>query len=289
MSGVSNTGHDIGGFAGPAPGPELLVRWVAFGIFMPRFSIHSWNDDGTVNEPWMYPEVTAQIAALIKLRYRLIPYLYELLWQSTQAYEPVIRPTFADFPADPRCYEPNDEMMLGSHLLVAPVVEAGQNMRRVHLPAGTRWIDYWRGDSLEGGQMIERPAPWEQPLIFIREGGVIALNVAEQHFDQRADQRGFMVVPVAGAGETRGGCIEDDGETEAWREGQHGRWQIRAVSDPQTVTLHVSREGNMPLDADIVELFIPASETRALRAANARILKQRVIHGWHQLSLQMAQ
>ena len=58
LSGVSNTGHDIGGFSGPAPDPELLVRWVQFGVFMPRFSIHSWNDDGTVNEPWMHPKAT---------------------------------------------------------------------------------------------------------------------------------------------------------------------------------------------------------------------------------------
>ncbi|MGR8025130.1 TIM-barrel domain-containing protein, partial [Burkholderia cenocepacia] len=59
LAGVSNIGHDIGGFSGHAPSPELLLRWVQFGIFMPRFSIHSWNDDGTVNEPWMYPEITA--------------------------------------------------------------------------------------------------------------------------------------------------------------------------------------------------------------------------------------
>ncbi|MGP8243389.1 MAG: TIM-barrel domain-containing protein, partial [Bryobacteraceae bacterium] len=65
LSGVSNSGHDVGGFAGPRPTPELLVRWVAAGIFLPRFSIHSWNDDGTANEPWMYPEVTHMVRELI--------------------------------------------------------------------------------------------------------------------------------------------------------------------------------------------------------------------------------
>jgi hypothetical protein len=66
MSGVSNTGHDLGGFSGPAPGPELLLRWVQCGIFLPHFSIHSWNDDQTVNEPWMHPDVTPQVRELIK-------------------------------------------------------------------------------------------------------------------------------------------------------------------------------------------------------------------------------
>ncbi|MBV9299941.1 MAG: alpha-glucosidase, partial [Verrucomicrobia bacterium] len=61
LSGVSNLGHDVGGFSGPAPDPELFLRWVQFGIFMPRFSIHSWNDDESVNEPWMYTEITPYI------------------------------------------------------------------------------------------------------------------------------------------------------------------------------------------------------------------------------------
>lgn len=119
LSGVSNTGHDIGGFAGPAPEPELFLRWVQHGIFLPRFSIHSWNDDQTVNEPWMYPEITPHIRDLIHFRYRLIPYLYNLLWRSHTYYEPMIRPTLYDFPEDPYCFEENDDMMLGSKLLVA--------------------------------------------------------------------------------------------------------------------------------------------------------------------------
>ncbi|QUP54285.1 alpha-glucosidase [Ralstonia syzygii] len=287
LSGVSNIGHDIGGFAGPAPSPELLVRWVAFGVFMPRFSIHSWNDDATVNEPWMYPQATGQIASLIKLRYRLIPYLYELLWQSTQAYEPVLRPTFADFPADRRCYAACDDMMLGASLLVAPVVDAGQTRRDVYLPAGARWVSYWSGEVLEGGQTVTLPAPWEQPVMLVREGGVIALNVAEQHFDQRGDQRGFLVVPVQGAGAAVGGCIEDDGESEAWRQGEQGRWNVRAVSDAQTVTLSVTQAGRMPARADTVEIFLPAGEARQVLAPHARILKQAVAGGWRRVTLQL--
>jgi alpha-glucosidase len=78
LSGVPNTGHDVGGFYGPRPEPELFVRWVQNGIFHPRFCIHSYNTDGTVNEPWMYPEVLPIVRDLIQFRYRLIPYLYTL-------------------------------------------------------------------------------------------------------------------------------------------------------------------------------------------------------------------
>ncbi len=85
LSGVSNTGHDVGGFDGPRPDAELFVRWVGFGIFMPRFSIHSWNTDRTANEPWMHPEVTPHIRDLIKFRYRLLPYLYDLMYRHRDA------------------------------------------------------------------------------------------------------------------------------------------------------------------------------------------------------------
>ena len=79
LSGVANQGCDIGGFYGPAPEAELLVRWIQNGIFQPRFSIHSTNIDNTVTEPWMYSNCTEYIRTAIKLRYRLFPYLYSLL------------------------------------------------------------------------------------------------------------------------------------------------------------------------------------------------------------------
>ncbi|OBX35177.1 alpha-xylosidase [Halomonas elongata] len=83
LSGISNVGHDVGGFSGPRPDPELFVRWVQNGVMHPRFTIHSWNDDGTVNEPWMYPEVLDAVRDAIRLRYRLLPYLYTVAWRAT--------------------------------------------------------------------------------------------------------------------------------------------------------------------------------------------------------------
>jgi len=294
MSGVSNSGHDIGGFSGPAPGPELFARWVAFGIFLPRFSIHSWNDDGTVNEPWMYPEVTQQVAALIKLRYRFIPYLYELLWQSHSAYEPVLRPMFAEFPHDPRCLADGDDMMLGASMLVAPVVDAGQTTRDVYLPAATRWVSYWSGELFEGGQSVTLPAPFEQPVVLLREGGVIALNIAPQHFSRPADVRAFIAVPPAGEGTARGGSIEDDGETEAWRSGRRGRWNVTITTDASTLHLAVECEGVMPHAQDKVRVFVPMHDTRRVVCASGALLsdvsnaRNEQMSGWRCLTISTA-
>ncbi|MFM0234045.1 glycoside hydrolase family 31 protein [Paraburkholderia sediminicola] len=288
MSGVSNSGHDIGGFSGPAPGPELFVRWVAFGIFLPRFSIHSWNDDGTVNEPWMYPEVTQHVAALIKLRYRLIPYLYELLWQSHSAYEPVLRPMFAEFPHDPRCLVDGDDMMLGSSMLVAPVVEADQSTRDVYLPTGARWASYWSGEVFEGGQTVTLPAPFEQPVTLLREGCVIPLNIAEQHFGRPADERAFIAVPHDGTGIARGGCVEDDGESETWRTGAQGRWHVTITSDASALRISIVREGWVQQPQQEVRLLVPKDEARAAVCVDGTLVADHTADGWRCLTIAIA-
>ncbi|POR50641.1 alpha-glucosidase [Paraburkholderia eburnea] len=287
LSGVSNIGHDIGGFAGPAPEPELFIRWVQFGVFMPRFSIHSWNDDGTVNEPWMYPELTPRIARLVKLRYRLMPYLYQLLHDSSARYEPVLRPAFAEFPADPQCYAECDDMMLGASLLVAPVVEPGRRDRQVYLPAGARWFDYWSGEAFDGGQTVTLPAPWDAPVMLIREGGVIALNVAQQHFGQRADRRAFIVAPMAGEGSVSAQYVEDDGETLAWREGACGTWRIAVQGGLESLSMTVDRDGDKTFLATTIELHLPAHESRPIVLGAGRIVADTRDGGWRTLTVDL--
>ena len=287
LSGVSNTGHDIGGFAGPAPEPELFLRWVQHGIFLPRFSIHSWNDDQSVNEPWMYPEITAHVRDLIKFRYRLIPYLYDLLWRSHNNYEPMIRPTFYDFPDDPRCFEENDEMMLGGKLLVASVVEAGTQDRAVYLPKGSAWYDFWRGDHYEGGEGIFLPAPWHHPPLLVREGSAIPLNLAEQHFAKPADERGFAIFPHRGAGEFCDEFFEDDGESEAYRSQQYGLWKIKVGSDASTLDISITRSGAFLQKNDTVALLLPIQETRSIRTSTASILHDRAGNDWREIQLSL--
>ena len=94
---LRNQGCDIGGFYGPAPEAELLVRWIQNGIFQPRFSIHSTNIDNTVTEPWMYSNCTEYIRTAIKLRYRLFPYLYSLMERAHETGLPIMEPMCSAF------------------------------------------------------------------------------------------------------------------------------------------------------------------------------------------------
>jgi alpha-glucosidase len=288
LCGVSNSGHDIGGFAGPAPEAELFLRWVQHGIFLPRFSIHSWNDDHSVNEPWMYPEITPHIRELIKFRYRLIPYLYDLLWRSHQHYEPMIRPTFYDFPQDPQCFEENDEMMLGGKLLIASVVEPGKRERAVYLPQGCDWVDFWSGDRFQGGQTITLPAPWDKPPLLVREGSAIPLNLAQQHFAQAADQRGFALFPPGAEGEFSDEFFEDDGESENYRNGDYGLWKIHLAADASCLAVSLTYSGPYPSAASEVTVLLPRQETRSLQTPTARIIADQVTGEWREVRLSLA-
>lgn len=287
MSGVSNTGHDIGGFSGPAPEPELFLRWVQHGIFLPRFSIHSWNDDRTVNEPWMYPQITHHIRELIRLRYRLIPYLYDLLWRSHTCYEPMIRPTYHDFPQDPACFEESDDMLLGSKLLVASVVEPGARERAVYLPQGCRWVDYWSGERFDGGQTVVLPAPWDRPPLLVREGSILPLNLAEQHFAQPADERGFAIFPPLGEGLLQDAFFEDDGESKAVRDGRHGEWQVGLRAEPQRLCLSIVAVGACPPTQREITVLLPAQERRRLEADGARVLAEQTAGLWREIRLSL--
>jgi alpha-glucosidase len=282
LSGISNTGHDIGGFSGPAPDPELFVRWVGFGVFMPRFSIHSWNDDGSVNEPWMHPDATAFVRDLIKLRYRLIPYLYTCLRTYHRDYQPVIQPTFAAFPNDPAAAQENDEMMVGPDLLAAPVVEPGAATRPVYLPAGTGWYDLWSGERYRGGQTVTLPAPWDKPPTLAREGCGIPVNLAEQHFGSRADVRGFWVFPHAGAGAFSAWSFEDDGESMG---GEQGAWRLAVESDADELCFRVDREGRFPGHDRPPRLILPAGEQRAVKVSGRSHSEDRLGDGRRQVTL----
>jgi alpha-glucosidase len=199
LSGMFNTGHDVGGFYGPMPEAELLLRWVQACCLNPRMVMNSWKEGGIATVPWIYPEVTPVITRAIELRYRLMPYLWSLFERASARHEPIIRPTFYDFPDDAQCLEDCDDFMLGRQLLVAPVVEAGATTRRVYLPAlpdGQRWFDFETGQAFASGQWHTVAAPLERLPLFAREGAAIpcaqpAPGQVARHDDPVVETRRF--------------------------------------------------------------------------------------------------
>lgn len=263
LSGLYNIGHDVGGFAGPRPDPELFVRWVQNGIFHPRFTIHSWNDDGTVNEPWMYPQVTDLVREAIRFRYRLVPYLYTALHQAVAAHEPMLRPTFLDHEHDPRCFEECDEFLIGRDLLVASVVDPGAAERRLYLPDnGTGWWDFWTGTWHAGGREVMVPVTLASMPLFVRAGAVLPLADGLSRASAAHDTRRTLALfPAPG---THAGVSLDYADDGLTIDGAHALTRMEMASDADGLRLALSRSGDYRPAFDAVTVVLPAGETRPL-------------------------
>ncbi|QNG59407.1 glycoside hydrolase family 31 protein [Bacillus sp. PAMC26568] len=265
LSGIYNFGHDVGGFSGPAPEPELFVRWVQNGIVHPRFTIHSWNDDQTVNEPWMYPETLDSIRELIKFRTKLIPYLYTALYEAHENHMPIIRPTFYDFEHDQNTFEENDDFMLGENLLVASVVESGKREREVYLPMHPDgWYDLHTGKWFEGGQQVIIPAPLNYVPLLAKGGSILPINKAEVTFEtKREDERGFLLFPSKGNGKSSYRLYEDDGLTTEYTH-TSAFLIVEMEADGKEIHIAMTKEGSYNLPYDKVTFNLPDGEQRLL-------------------------
>ncbi|EPB6466114.1 TIM-barrel domain-containing protein [Cronobacter dublinensis] len=266
LSGLYNVGHDVGGFSGDKPDAELFVRWVQNGVMHPRFTIHSWNDDHTVNEPWMYPAVTPAIRSAIELRYRLLPYLYTLLWQAHADDEPMLRPTFLDHEHDAQTFRECDEFMLGRDLLVASVVEPGARTRTLWLPANDHgWYDFHTGSWYAGGQQVTLDAPLERLPLLVRAGAGLPLSERIRHVDaQRDDTRELKLFPVPGNGQASGLVFEDDGESWGYQDGNAlwVNWQMRCTAE--AIHLTFATTGDYRPAWTSMSVTLPPGETRRL-------------------------
>jgi len=173
LSGIPYTGPDIGGFSG-APTVELFVRWFQAATFMPFFRNHAAK--GTPRrEPWVFGEPALSILReFLRLRVRLLPYLYTLAWEAAQTGAPLARPLFWLDPKDPALWEIEDLFLLGSALLVAPVMEEGARSRAVFLPAG-EWYDFWSDRRFAGPGVVEVEAPLERIPVFVRAGSILPM------------------------------------------------------------------------------------------------------------------
>ena len=176
LSGIPLTGSDIGGFAGPAPDAELFARWIWCGVLLPRFSIHSANNDNTVTEPWMYPEIMDAVHTAFRLRSSLLPYLYSLGANAHLTGEPILRPMVYEFPDDPKVRFEDVDFMLGDGILAACVVDKGATERSVYLPKETAFYDFYTRQRYEGGQIIHVSAPLDKTPLFQRSGSIVALR-----------------------------------------------------------------------------------------------------------------
>ncbi|UZJ56955.1 hypothetical protein CBS101457_006275 [Exobasidium rhododendri] len=190
--GMGLYGHDIGGFAGEhSPSAELLIRWCQQSMWHTRFTIHSWKKVTTT--PWMYgQDETGIIRKVIHRRYRLIPMLYSLfVTHYHRRGWPVIKPLLWYHSQDFECLTQDEQFLVGSHVLVAPVCDCGERSAKFHLPGkvdddtddhhNASWYELgankWHQPGRDG-LTLTLDAPLHRCPTLVREGGVIVLGPA---------------------------------------------------------------------------------------------------------------
>lgn len=211
---------------------ELYVRWLQMACFLPMFRSHGTD---TPREIWNFGKkgepVYDAIEKTIKLRYRLMPYIYSLaggVWLNNGM---IMRPLMFDFPGDKRAVSASDEFMFGPSLLVCPVTEPMYYDRRskpvssdkkwtCYLPAGCDWYDFHTGTRYAGGQDVVVDAPLDSMPVFVRAGSIIPMCDEDiQYADQRPEH--LLTLRVYPGADCDFELYEDAGDGYGYESGEY--------------------------------------------------------------------
>ena len=263
MSGVPNWTHDIGGYAqenrfqtgdvGSAQENrattaaqakpedmrewrELNWRWFQFGAFSPLFRSH-----GEVVKREIY-NISAGDEAMrdnmvhyLKLRYRLMPYIYSMAADTHYSAGTMMRGLVMDFPKDDRIKDVKDQYMFGPAFMVAPVTAYQARQRTVVFPAGADWIDFDTGMRHKGGTTASVAAPSERIPLFLRSGSIVATGPVTQYVDEKPDAP--IVLQVVAGANGQASLYEDDGVSNGYERGEFTRIPLSYDDKAGTVTI----------------------------------------------------
>lgn len=178
---------------------ELYVRWFQLGAFLPMFRSHGTD---TPREIWQFGQegelMYDTLVKYLKLRYRLIPYIYSLAGAVAHRSYTMLRALAFDYREDTRVHDIGDQFMFGPAFMVAPVTEAmyygpgshelqeTRKQRSVYLPEG-EWYDYWTDERLEGGRDMEARADLTTLPLFVRAGSIVPAGPETQYTDEQPD------------------------------------------------------------------------------------------------------
>jgi alpha-D-xyloside xylohydrolase len=245
MSGIPYWSADIGGFFGGDTHDhayaELFTRWQQFAIFTPQFRVHGTNGG---KEVWNWDgDVQPELIENVKLRYRLLPYIYSLSWDVTKNRGSMLRALPFDFRTDPKALAQTDEYMFGKALLVAPVVEKGARKRKVYLPAGTTWFDFFGGQRFAGGQTIEADAPMSHIPVFVRAGSIVPVGPVKPYADAPSDEPVELRVYPGTNGTFA--LYDDAGEGFGYEKGEYSLVKLAWNARARQLSI-AAREGSYP-------------------------------------------
>ena len=233
MSGIPFWGMDIGGFsvmskfydsANAPEWQELQTRWHQAGTFVPLFRTHGqWPRRELWNIAPEGSKAYESILYYMKLRYRLMPYIYSLTGAVHFEDATIMRALAMDYPHDPEVRDLSDQWLFGPAIMVCPVFEYKATRRSVYFPEGT-WYDFYTGEKIEGGRRITVDAPYERIPLYVRAGSIIPMGPDMEWTDEKPlEEVTLMVYPGANSDFT---LYEDDGLTYGYERGEYAVTRI---------------------------------------------------------------
>ncbi len=265
LSGYSFVGADIGGFNG-SPTPELLTRWMELGAFNPVYRNHAAK--GTrFREPWVDgPEHEAIRKRYIETRYRLLPYIYTSIEETSRTGVPLMRPLFLEFPDQTGLALNDEEFMFGDDLLVAPQVWDFVDKYSVTLPKGD-WYEYWSGKKVEGGRSVQVEPSLDVLPVYVRAGSIIPQQPVVQNTGEVPV--GPLVLRVYPGPKCVGSLYADDGNTLAYQQGQslHMNFTCEASGDHVKVSVSEPKGNYKPWFHELhLEIYGVSGTTKSVTA-----------------------
>jgi len=238
LSGETFVGSDVGGFIGRGNG-ELLVRSYQVSFLAPFCRNHKVID-GYDQEPWRFGKYYEDIIRkYLKLRYRLLPFLYTTLHEAHDTGVPLFRPLVLNYQSDSNTVNLDDQFMIGEDLLVAPIVQPNQTSRMVYLPEGV-WYDFWTKRKQRGGTMIRVEAPLDVVPMFIRGGSIVPQGPEMKYVGEKAfDPITFYIHPDD-KGRAATVLYEDDGTSPAYKRGVYRKTRVSVSSSNNGVEIVVA-------------------------------------------------
>ena len=184
MCGILYTGADLGGF-GADTSRDLVLRWLALGVFTPLMRNHAAK--GTREQECYQFEQIEDFADVIKVRYRLLPYLYSEFMKAALRDDMMFRPLAFDYPEDEIARHVEDQLMLGHEVMIAPVVEQNAIGRSVYLPEEMTFLKFLPDgtiaqERLSAGMHFIKVALNEVPM-FVRSGYCVPIGAPAMYTD----------------------------------------------------------------------------------------------------------
>lgn len=200
---------------------EMNARWFQYGAFLPFFRAHG---QFPFREPFNiasegHPAYNS-MNFYIKLRYKLLPYIYSLAGNTYLGDGTMLRAIAMDFPKDKKAFDINDQFLFGTALLVNPVTEKGVTSRKMYLPEGTIWYDFYTGKSELGGKEINASAPYERVPLFVKAGSILPLGPDVQFTTEKKPEEITLFVYAGANGSFT--LYEDEGHNNNYEKGKYG-------------------------------------------------------------------